>query len=175
MGRQIQGESHSHRQAQAPQPPSQPEYQAQPRSQDTTAAAAAPAPPPPVTTTATRTQAGPMDISANPHRQLPEERARRMAEGRCYRCGGIGHIVRQCHLGQPPTMRAAAAITTEALPQRLARSPNHSRVFSSRTTARSLCCAVRYISFVSDIFCVMYFSVVSTVPDPLGGIIGWKS
>jgi len=115
MRRQIQGESHAHRQHQAPQPRSQPQYQApQPRSQATTAGSAAPAPPPPVTTTATGTQAGPMDLSANRRRLSPEERARRMAEGRCYRWGGIGHMVRQCPFGQTQPMRAAAI--TEAPP-----------------------------------------------------------
>ena len=114
MRRQIQGESHQHR-AQAPQPRPQPQYQApQPRSQATTAAAA-PAPPPPVTT-ATGTQAGPMDLSAN-RRLSPEERARRMAEGRCYRRGGIGHMVRQCPLGQTQAMRAAAIMEAPPPPQ----------------------------------------------------------
>ena len=37
-----------------------------------------------------------------------------------------------------------------------------SRVFSNRTPARSLCCAVPYI-FLTYVFCVMYFCVVPTV------------
>ena len=50
--------------------------------------------------TSSGTAPGPMDLSANCHRLSPEERARRLAEGHCYRCGGMGHMVRACPLSQ---------------------------------------------------------------------------
>src|SRR5258705_10890185 len=56
-----------------------------------------------VTTTATTssgTAPGPMDLSANRCRLSPEERTRRLAEGRCYRCGGMNHVARNCPLNQ---------------------------------------------------------------------------
>ena len=38
----------------------------------------------------------PMDTSALRRRLAPEERARRIAEGRCLYCGGQGHMAREC-------------------------------------------------------------------------------
>jgi hypothetical protein len=61
---------------------------------------------PPTTTTsstpstATGTHPGPMDLSTatttNKKRISNEERAKRLAEGRCFYCGGLGHISREC-------------------------------------------------------------------------------
>ena len=51
-----------------------------------------------------------MGLSATRRCISPEEKVRRMAEGRCYRCGGLGHMVRDYPLGQR-TLQAAAAYT----------------------------------------------------------------
>ena len=57
----------------------------------------------------------PMDLSANRRRTLdPAEKARRLAEGRCLYCGGMGHMARQCP-NKPGAIRAAAA-TLEPTP-----------------------------------------------------------
>ena len=59
-----------------------------------------------------------MDLSANRHRLSPEERARRLAEGRCYHCGGMGNMARACPLGQQQKpMRAAEAVVVPAQPE----------------------------------------------------------
>lgn len=91
--------------------PHQSQPRSTPRPQATTAATAAPA----TTTTATGTAPGPMDLSATRRHISPEERTRRMQEGRCYRCGGMGHMARDCPLGQR-TFRAAAAVLVPDTP-----------------------------------------------------------
>ena len=67
--------------------------------------------------TSSSTAPGPMDLSANCPRLIAEEWAKRMAEGRYYRCGGVEHMARQCPLGQgqghKQTMQAAAAATKD--------------------------------------------------------------
>ena len=63
--------------------------------------------------TATGTQPGPMDLSANRRRLSPEERQRRMTEGRCLYCGGLGHMAATCPVARRP-LRAAEVLPAPA-------------------------------------------------------------
>ena len=66
-------------------------------------------------TTSSGTAPAPMDLSANRRRLSPEERGCRLTEGRCYHCGGMGHMARACPLGQQQKpMRAAEAVVAPA-------------------------------------------------------------
>ena len=66
-------------------------------------------------TTSSGTAPGPMDLSANCHHLSPEKRARRLAEGRCYCCGRMGHMARACPLSQQKKpMRAVEAVVAPA-------------------------------------------------------------
>ena len=56
--------------------------------------------------TATGTQAGPMDLPSNRRRLTPEERQRRMVEGRYRYCGGLGYMAATCPVAPRP-LRAA--------------------------------------------------------------------
>ena len=65
--------------------------------------------------TASGTASGPMDLSGSHPCLTAEERSCRMAEGRCYGCGGVGHVARQCPVrtvGKP--MQAEATKDVEA-------------------------------------------------------------
>ncbi|KAH0614656.1 uncharacterized protein H6S33_000292 [Morchella sextelata] len=62
----------------------------------------------------------PMDLSGGRRRPTPAERNARLAEGRCFYCGGVGHMVRNCPQAratgnQPrrPVMRGAALTVEE--------------------------------------------------------------
>ena len=57
-----------------------------------------------------------MDLSASRRRLTPEERSKRMAEGRCYCCGGIGHLVRECPLATQTPVRIAGTTTVISVP-----------------------------------------------------------
>ena len=67
--------------------------------------------------TSSGTAPGPINLSANRPRLTAEERAKWMVEGRCYRCGGVGHMARQCPLGQgqghKQPMQAVATATKD--------------------------------------------------------------
>jgi hypothetical protein len=54
--------------------------------------------------------AAPMDLSAGKH-ITPEEKASRMAEGRCLYCGGLGHLVKDCP--NKKKMNASGAVLQE--------------------------------------------------------------
>ena len=62
----------------------------------------------PTTSTATGTQSGPMDLSGIRGPLSTQEKARRMAEGLCLYCGGLGHMARDCPIKARPRMRGAA-------------------------------------------------------------------
>src|SRR5258706_925242 len=62
-------------------------------------------------TTASGTHAGPMDLSAGRKKLTPEERAKRLAEGRCLYYGGVGHIAKSCPLAKAP-LRVVGADTS---------------------------------------------------------------
>ncbi|KAH0611508.1 uncharacterized protein H6S33_010773 [Morchella sextelata] len=62
----------------------------------------------------------PMDLSGGRRRPSPTERNARLVEGRCFYCGGVGHMVRDCPQAratgnQPrrPVMRGAALTVEE--------------------------------------------------------------
>ncbi|KAH0606076.1 uncharacterized protein H6S33_003737 [Morchella sextelata] len=62
----------------------------------------------------------PMDLSGGHRRPSPTERNARLVEGRCFYCGGVGHMVRDCPQAkatgnQPrrPVMRGAALTVEE--------------------------------------------------------------
>ena len=62
---------------------------------------------PATATTASGIHAGPMDLSAGRKKLMPKERARRLAEGRCLYCSGIGHVARDYPNAHCHPLRAA--------------------------------------------------------------------
>ena len=68
--------------------------QSKSQAPNTTPCASAATAPAPASTTSSGTALGPMDLSANRPRLTAEERAKRMAEGRCYRYRGVGHMAK---------------------------------------------------------------------------------
>ena len=67
----------------------------------------------PSASTATGTAPGPMDLSSGRKRLSTEERRRRMEEGRCMYCGGLGHMARECPNARHPLRAAETTVTTE--------------------------------------------------------------
>jgi hypothetical protein len=43
-----------------------------------------------------------MDLSTGRGRPDPQEREARRVENRCYYCGGVGHLIRECPQAPPP-------------------------------------------------------------------------
>jgi hypothetical protein len=61
-----------------------------------------------------------MDLSGGRRRPTPAERNARLVEGRCFYCGGVGHMVRDCpqakatgNQSRRPVMRGAALTVEE--------------------------------------------------------------
>ena len=109
--RDFQQESRSYSRPAAPNPPT-----------TTTQYRAAISPPATITTTprgstATGTQPGPMDLLSNRCRLTPEEKQRRIAEGRCRYCGGLGHMAANCPVAPRP-LRAAQGFVAPNVQQR---------------------------------------------------------
>jgi hypothetical protein len=84
--------------------PQAPINHVQPRTSQGTFAAAPIPPPAPAPTSF---GPAPMDLSANRRKITPQERAARLAEGRCLYCGGHGHMAASCP-NKPAHLRAAA-------------------------------------------------------------------
>ena len=78
---------------------------AAPRATATAATSAAASP-----STVTGTAPGPMDLSSGRKILTLEERKKRMDEGRCMYCGGLGHMARNCPNARHPLRVAEATI-----------------------------------------------------------------
>lgn len=87
-------------------------------------ATATPTAPAPTSSTATGTHSGPMDLSSGRRKLSAEERARRMAEGRCLYCGGVGHMAKDCPVARRP-LRTAAVVTSTPDPMSPVQQPEN--------------------------------------------------
>jgi len=65
--------------------------------------------PPPTPSTGSGTHPGPMDLSSFRRTLSPEERQKRILEGRCLYCGGFGHVARVCPNKRPAPLRGNEA------------------------------------------------------------------
>ena len=66
-----------------------------------------------------------MDLSSNRRRLTPEERQRRIAEGRCRYCKGLGYIAAICPVAPRPlrAVQGLVAPTTPAFPGPVVETP----------------------------------------------------